>query len=134
MLDVGTGTGILARIARKRGVSDVAGTDIDPLALKAALENAALDAESMPIELTDQSPDAFHRPFDLVVANILEEPLKALASSIVRALSTDGTLLMSGFTALQIPSLQLAYEALGLKVVSQSSLEGWQLLQLKRRT
>jgi ribosomal protein L11 methyltransferase len=128
-LDVGTGTGILARIARARGAGLVVGTDIDPHAIEAANRNSGLDESTKGGELTVcmKMPDAWGARFDLVMANILEGPLRELAPALVRAMAPGATLLISGFTPLQLPSLRVAFEAAGARYVSDASLEGWAL-------
>jgi ribosomal protein L11 methyltransferase len=134
LLDVGTGTGVLARIARARGVEFVAATDIDPIALQAAQRNAALDEHASAIEFANARPDHWGTRFDLVVANILEAPLRELAPALVRALTLRGQLLLSGLTRLQAPGLRLHYEGMGLKLRSESEMNGWVLLHLQRDT
>lgn len=131
-LDVGTGTGVLARIARARGVEFVAATDIDPLALDAARQNASLDAISSPIHFKNAPPDHWGARFNLVAANILEGPLRDLAPSLLAALAPGGQLLLSGFTHLQTPGLQVLYRELGLHLLSESGNDGWALLHLQR--
>ncbi len=131
-LDVGTGTGVLARIARARGVEFVVGTDIDPLALQAATQNAQLDAADSEICFENASPDHWGMRFHLVVANILEGPLHNLAPMLASALVPGGQLLLSGFTRLQTPALRVLYEGLGLHFLSESEYEGWALLHLQR--
>lgn len=128
-LDVGTGTGILARIARSRGCDFVCGTDIDPEALRSARQNAALDSSPVEIEIGDRAPDHWGPRFELVAANILEGPLKSLSGALARALAPGGTLLLSGFTPLQEPALQTAFEAQGLKYENHARLDGWSLLR-----
>ena len=133
VLDVGTGTGLLARIARACGATYIVGTDIDPAALRVAAANAALDAGApVDILLSDAAPDAWGARFDLVVANILESPLMTLAPALAAALRPGGVLLLSGFTGSQAPRLRVHYEALGLKPVREATLEGWVLLMLAR--
>jgi ribosomal protein L11 methyltransferase len=132
VLDVGTGTGVLARIARARGVPFVVGTDIDADALASAEAHACLDNHVVPIELSTAPPDHWGARFDLVVANILAEPLRDLASSLHRALRPAGTLLLSGFTRPQTPSLRVLYESLGLTFTTESHLEDWALLRFER--
>ncbi len=130
VLDVGTGTGVLARIARARGASAIKATDIDLEALEAARSNAALDSHPVEIQMSSDLPDHWGPVFDLAVANILEGPLRSLAPHLVRALSPGGLLLLSGFTPLQIPSLRTTYTGLGLHYVNESVLDGWALLAL----
>ncbi len=124
-LDVGTGTGLLARIARRHGATFVVGTDIDPLALAAAHQNAALDRHAIAIELSANAPDAWGPRFDLVVANILEGALTRLAPALKGALAPGGVLLLSGFQPAQVPALRRAFGG----EASESRLEEWSLLR-----
>jgi len=128
VLDVGTGTGILARIARARGASFVVATDIDPDALSCARAHARLDSQRVEIELSSEPPDHWGPRFNLVVANILQNPLEALAPAFGRALAPDGLLLISGFTRPQAPSLRVLYEKAGMAFRGQSNLDDWVLL------
>jgi ribosomal protein L11 methyltransferase len=132
LLDVGTGTGILARIARARGVPEVVGTDLDPRALEAARANSALDAHPTEITLCDAPPEHWGPRFDLVVANLLEELLLALATPLTAALAPGATLLVSGFTPRQAPAVRLAFTDRGLTRAEQTAREGWALLALRR--
>jgi 2-polyprenyl-3-methyl-5-hydroxy-6-metoxy-1,4-benzoquinol methylase len=128
VLDVGTGTGVLARIARARGARLIVATDIDPVALSCAQAHADLDAHPVQIHFTSEGPDHWGSRFDLVVANILEEPLRILAPALCRTLLPGGILLLSGFTRLQVPALRVLYENAGLSLFRRSSLDGWALL------
>lgn len=132
VLDVGTGTGILARIACARGVGRVAGTDIDSAAIDAAKRNAALDAGPSQIEFLNASPDFCGPQFELVVANILEPVLRELAEALSHALVPGGVLMVSGFTRLQIPPVRQTFEGVGLRYVNEANLDEWVLLTFKR--
>jgi len=132
-LDVGTGTGVLARIARARQAMHVIGTDIDSLALEAARRNAALDEHATEIAFTDLSPDYWGPHFDLIAANILEGPLRKLGLALAAGLKPGGRLLLSGFTPLQTVSLRPFFSSLGLTYLSESHLEGWALLLFQKR-
>jgi ribosomal protein L11 methyltransferase len=132
VLDVGTGTGILARIARTRGASFVVGTDIDPTAVACAKAHAELDAAGANIHFGGEPPDHWGARFDLVVANILEAPLHSLAPALCRALLPGGVLLISGFTRPQAPALRLAYETTGLQSAGDFILDEWALLTFAR--
>jgi ribosomal protein L11 methyltransferase len=133
VLDVGTGTGLLARIARARGARFVVGTDIDPAALACANAHSALDAREVEIQFCTAAPDLWGARFDLVVANILEAPLRSLAPGLSRALKPDGLLLLSGFTRMQMPALRVVYEALGLSYLRHADLDEWTALTFSGR-
>ena len=132
VLDVGTGTGVLARIARARGAAFVAATDIDATALAVAGANSSLDAQPVEIHVGAETPDYWGAHFNLVVANILEEPLRQLAPALVRALLPGGVLLLSGFMQPQAPALRVLYENAGLAFVREAHLEEWALLMFER--
>lgn len=131
VLDVGTGTGVLARIARARGASFVVGTDIDPAALACAGAHADLDSHPVAIRFGSQAPDHWGACFDVVVANILRAPLMELAAALSRAVAPAGVLLLSGITRPETPALRVSYERAGMKVRSESHQEEWALLRLE---
>lgn len=130
VLDVGTGTGVLARIARARSATFVVGTDIDAGALASAAANSALDAHA--IAVSSKAPDFWGARFDLIVANILEEPLRELAPALKRALAEHGVLVISGFTRVQVPAICVRYESEGMRVAGQAQLGEWALLVFER--
>jgi ribosomal protein L11 methyltransferase len=132
VLDVGTGTGILARIARQRGAKLIFGTDIDPNAVLCAQAQAALDSHRVKIQFSENSPDHFGARFNLVIANILEGPLRELAPALSRSLAQDGLLLLSGFTRIQTPALRTLFINQGLSFVSEAHLDEWALLTFRR--
>jgi len=139
VLDVGTGTGILARIARARGATFVAATDSDPAAVACAKAHAELDflawrgastgASQFNIHFGAEAPDHWGARFDLIVANILEAPLRSLAPALCRALVPGGVLIISGFTRPQVPALRLVYETAGLQSAGDFGLDEWVLLK-----
>ncbi|MES2504451.1 MAG: 50S ribosomal protein L11 methyltransferase [Myxococcota bacterium] len=128
VLDVGTGTGILAMIAAKSGAIKIVGTDNDPLALRVAEEN--LGKNDLAFELTLKTPDQFGPQFDLVVANILANPLIELAPQMVQAMTSGGLLLLSGILNSQALGVQQAYENLGLTHLATKHLGDWVLISL----
>jgi ribosomal protein L11 methyltransferase len=114
VLDVGTGTGILAFGALLLGAERAVGTDNDPEALRVADENAALNGLADRLVLTDAEPDGIGEQFPLVVANILSEPLIAMAPKLASRVAPGGTLVLSGVLGVQAEDVARAYEAAGL--------------------
>lgn len=132
VLDVGTGTGVLARIARARGAQFIVATDIDPNALIAAEKNTSLDTYPAKIQISHAPPNSWGSRFDLVIANILEGPLRELAESLYQALTPNGILLISGFTRLQTPGLRTTFSFYGFSLLNESHLDEWALLMFQK--
>ncbi|WNG33914.1 50S ribosomal protein L11 methyltransferase [Archangium minus] len=111
VLDVGTGTGVLAIAAKKLGAGRVVGTDNDPVSVELARENAQ-DNGTPDVELSGKELTAVEGTFDLVVANILANTLIELAPLI--APKVKDKLLMAGVLAHQKAEVEAAYVNLGL--------------------
>lgn len=112
VLDVGTGSGILAIAAAKLGAGRVVATDDDPVALDVAGENARRNGVAL--ELTRTAPDEVAGQFPIVVANILANTLVALAPALAPRVARGGTLLLSGIVAGQEDEVSGAYRRVGL--------------------
>jgi ribosomal protein L11 methyltransferase len=137
VLDVGTGTGILAFAAAKILKRPVVAGDIDPEAVRVARENARLNGIGSYLKLyvgPGVRNEAADRPghFDLVFANILAKPLRILAPSLSRVSTADGTLILSGLLGPDVPGVLSAYAAQGWQLRRRYDLEGWAALVLKR--
>ena len=128
LLDVGAGTGLLARIGTAMGTARVCAVEIDADARAEIAMNVSLDEH--PIEIRADFPQ---ERFDVVVANILEEILLDLRAALKASVAPGGRLLLSGFTPEQTPRLITAFTALGLRDprVSQDPVRQWCLLQLR---
>jgi ribosomal protein L11 methyltransferase len=111
VLDVGTGTGVLAIAARKLGAGRVVGVDNDPTSVELARENAALN-QAANVELSGKSLDEVDGTFDLVVANILANTLVELAPLV--APKVAGRLCLAGVLQHQRAEVEAAYRAQGL--------------------
>ncbi|NIX76442.1 50S ribosomal protein L11 methyltransferase [Microvirga terricola] len=137
ILDVGTGTGILAFAAAKLLKRPVVAGDIDSEAIRVARENARLNGIGSLMKLF-VGPGVRHadadRPghFDLIFANILAKPLRILAPSLARVATNDGTLILSGLLARDVPGVLSAYSAQGWHLQRRYDLEGWAALVMKR--
>jgi ribosomal protein L11 methyltransferase len=137
VLDVGTGTGILAFAAAKILKRPVVAGDIDPEAVRVARANARLNgiAPWMRLYVGPGIRNALaDRPghFDLIFANILAKPLRMLAPSLSRVAGRDGTLILSGLLVRDVPGVLSAYAAQGWHLQRRYDLEGWVALVLKR--
>lgn len=137
VLDVGTGTGILALAAARALRRTVIAGDIDPVAVDVARANARLNGAGNHIRHY-AAPGVRHaladrpRRFDLVFANILARPLRQLAPAIAGVLAGPGTLILSGLLARDVPGVLSAYAAQGLRLRKRTDREGWATLVLKR--
>ena len=124
VLDYGCGSGILAIAAAKLGAAEVVGTDIDEQALTAARANAA--ANDAPGDYT--APDSLPPgAFDLVLANILTNPLKLLAPLLLERVAARGRMILSGILARQADEVINAYAAVdaGVPLSVWRADEGW---------
>jgi ribosomal protein L11 methyltransferase len=126
LLDYGCGSGILAIAAAKLGCNPVVGTDIDPQAMVAARSNAEINNTDIRFVLpTEDAPElAAERKYDIVMANILANPLQVLAPALVNKMKPGGQIVLSGVLARQAEEVIATYsEWLKLSVWRES--EGW---------
>jgi ribosomal protein L11 methyltransferase len=135
VLDLGTGTGVLAIAAAKALRRRVLASDIDRRAAITARENAWLNGAGNLVEAiwaTGFAAEEFrHRgPFDLVLANILANPLKRLATPMRAHLDASATVILSGLLPSQANGVIAAYRANGLILRKRIELEGWTSLLL----
>ena len=137
VLDVGTGTGVLAIAAAKALHHPVLASDIDPEAVAIARANARLNRAAPWVAclhaagLTGQRFRA-RAPFDLVFANILLPPLKRLARPLARLLAPDARVVLSGLLATQENAALAAYSPHGLRLERRIPLDEWVTLVLRR--
>ena len=127
VLDYGCGSGILSICAAALGAADVVGVDIDP----AAIATAGHNAQENRVTVRYTAPEAFaeepERRFDLVIANILANPIMVLAPMLAHRVRPGGTILLSGILERQaqaiIDTFLQADPRMALAVVAQD--EGW---------
>ena len=129
VLDVGTGSGILAIAAARQGASKVIGVDIDPIAARAARENVRLNRVARVVSIYEGTiPDALpagsaarrsgrRGPFDLILANVTARVNAALAPNFHPLLSANGVLVASGILADTAEMVSDAFQAAGLRVL-----------------
>jgi len=131
LLDVGTGSGVLALAALLMGVPRALGLDIDAEALRAAAENARLNGLDRRLHLTRGGPDAVAGTWPLVVANLLAAPLVELAPVLARRVGHHGRLVLSGIPSSVERDVERAYRRVGMQHVLAQSRAGWSALVLQ---
>jgi ribosomal protein L11 methyltransferase len=137
VLDLGTGTGVLAIAAAKARHRPVLASDIDPLSARVARDNARLNEVGNLVEsirATGFSAPQFaaRGPFDLVLANILANPLRELATPMWRHLAPSALVILSGLLPHQARGVIAAYRARGIVLVRHIQIEGWSSLLMRR--
>jgi ribosomal protein L11 methyltransferase len=130
VLDVGTGTGVLALAAKKLGAGSVMGTDNDPIAVEQARENAR-DNGIAGVGFKLATLQALARRYDLVVANILAHTLIDLAKPLTA--KVGDRLVLSGVLATQREDVERAYLAAGLTSLGFAQKKEWVRLDFERK-
>jgi ribosomal protein L11 methyltransferase len=136
VLDLGTGTGVLAIAAANALHSAVLASDIDPLSVRVARDNARLNGAGnrvQTIRATGFSAPEFgkHGPFDLVLANILANPLRQMATPMAGHLAPSALVILSGLLPHQDGAVIAAYRARGLVLLRHLRIEGWSSLLMR---
>ncbi|WP_458760070.1 50S ribosomal protein L11 methyltransferase [Afipia sp. TerB] len=137
ILDLGSGTGVLAIAAAKALRRPILASDIDRRSVIVARENAKLNGVGNWVESIGAigfgSPRFAQRgPFGLVLANILANPLRRLAPPMARHLAPKGYIILSGLLPHQADSVIAAYRANGIRLVRRLQLDGWTSLLMRR--
>jgi ribosomal protein L11 methyltransferase len=128
LLDVGTGSGVLALAALVLGVPRAVGLDIDADALQIAAEHARMNNLADRLELVLGGPDAVDGTWPLVVANVLAAPLIDMAPLLVRRLGSRGRLILSGIPRSLESEVWQTYQRLGMRHVRSETRAGWIVL------
>lgn len=136
-LDLGTGSGVLAIAAAKIFRTSILATDIDRVAVNAAIGNARLNRARPAVTLlhatgTKAAAITARAPYDLIFANILLAPLLRLAVPLSRLVAPNGRVVLSGLLLSHANAVLAIYRAQGLTLVWRRVLEGWVTLVLKR--
>ncbi|MDD3530033.1 MAG: 50S ribosomal protein L11 methyltransferase [Gallionellaceae bacterium] len=121
VLDYGCGSGILAIAAARLGAARVVGVDIDPLAVQAARDNASSNGVACEFMLPGELADGL---YDVVVANILTNPLKALMPLLAAHVRSGGTIVLSGILEAQAGEVMAIY-ADTFAMRHDATEEGW---------
>jgi ribosomal protein L11 methyltransferase len=130
VLDLGSGTGVLAIAAAKALRKPVLASDIDPQAALVAQDNATLNTVGQLIDAvcaTGFAAPAFRAraPFDLILANILANPLRQMAPTMARHLKPGGLVILSGLLPAHTRGVVASYRAVGLVLIRRLQVDGW---------
>ena len=133
VLDMGSGTGVLAIVAAKLGAESVVAVEIDEMAEESVRENIALNGVSDKITSIWGDASAIEgMEFDLILANINRNILLADMEAYVATLTNGGELIMSGFLEEDIPLLTAKAESLGLTPMKRFACEEWRAIRVKK--
>lgn len=137
ILDVGTGTGVLALAAARLLRRPVAAGDIDAESVRSARANAIRNGATPwlhPVLAAGVGHPALRdgAPYDLIFANILARPLKSLAVGMTRLSARDGDLILSGLLVSDAPGVMAVYAAQGFTLARRKNIDGWSTLLLRR--
>ena len=129
VLDMGSGTGVLAILAAKKGASYVEAIDVDEWAFRNASENFEHNGVNVNAILGDASALTADKHFDVILANINRNILLHDMSSYAKVLNTNGSMLLSGFYEHDVDILRDKAEQFGLRLVQQRTRDGWTALR-----
>ena len=133
IIDMGTGTGILAILAAMRGASPITAIEIDPMAHVNAVENVKLNGHpEIDVVLGDASALSNVQSADILLANINRNIIVGDMESYSKALKAEGTMILSGFYEEDIPVVAKAAEQYGLKQTDYTTRDRWASLSLKK--
>ncbi|WP_159710775.1 50S ribosomal protein L11 methyltransferase [Geminicoccus flavidas] len=137
ILDMGTGSGILAIAAARTTRASILAVDVDPTAIEVASGNVAENGVADRVRCV--AGDGFHTPalfhprgYDLIFANILANPLVAMADQLARNLAPGGFAILSGLIDEQAPRVEAAYRRAGLHNLRQLRLDRWVVITARK--
>jgi ribosomal protein L11 methyltransferase len=131
VLDVGTGSGILAIALAKLGAKRVLAVDVDPLALKVARGNLRYNGVQKKVQLSGAKANQIKARFPVVVANLTAETIIDQAMALEKRVAPGGFLILSGI--LYQKTKQVVKQFGGFKVIRQKREKEWVTLLLRRR-
>jgi ribosomal protein L11 methyltransferase len=132
VLDLGTGSGILAMAAVQLGAGRVCAVDIDPQAVEVARENLAINGLAEQVECSTTPLESMTESFDIILANILAEELVRLAPSLTERLNPGGSLVLSGILAEKEGMVRAGFAPEQLKYLATLQAGEWVALHYRK--
>ncbi len=139
VLDMGTGSGILAMVVAKTWHVPVVASDIDPRAVETCIRNIRLNGVRQWITAVCsrgyRAPVIRNQaPYDLIICNILADPICQMAGNLARSLAPGGLAMLSGFLEKDWRRVCAAHRVRGLQFVRRYEIDGWQNVIMKRKS
>lgn len=131
LLDVGTGSGVLAIAAAKLGVSKVVAVDNDDTAVEVAQENVAMNSVWDRVRVSSDPLERIEGTFDLVIANIIAPVLFRLSDDLAAKVKPGGHLILSGILVEETNAMAASFRDLGLQERGRTVENGWSCLHLE---
>ncbi len=134
VLDIGTGSGILAIAALKMGASSADAVDIDPMAVKIAKDNAAQNGFREPVFTVKEGDlaDRITEQYDVVIANIVADIIVELTKTVGRYIKEDGRFITSGIIDFKATRVKEALAEAKLSIVDEKKREDWNAFLCRR--
>ena len=133
MLDIGTGSGILAITALKLGVQKAVGIDIDPCAVHEAKQNAGINGLDHRFFVSEDSIEGVFDKFDLITANLRYPTLIRLFKEILSRSKDGGIIIMSGIKTDEIPNIRKTYNEEYFNFIGSRKEKGWTSLSFQKK-
>lgn len=135
VVDVGTGSGILAIAAAKLGAKDVVAIDLDPIAVSSATENASLNGVSdiVDVRLGDLLATPIEAPVTLIIANILADIILSFVQDVVDVLAPGGLYIVSGVIVERQEDVENGLQAHGFEIISTERENGWVAIVARKK-
>jgi ribosomal protein L11 methyltransferase len=132
VLDLGTGSGILAIAAARLLNTQIEAIDNDPLALENARDNLALNGVAGLVQLSTSPLDQLQGAYDLILANVYGEVLSALAPEMTRVAKPGAIAILSGITEIVWDSVWQTYERHNWKLLKEYGEQDWMCAVIQR--
>jgi len=133
VLDVGTGTGVLAMAAALLGAERVLAIDNDPVAVSAAAENTLLNKLSDRMVVTGAPLSSVAPQYSLVIANIVHDVLVMLSADLERVTEPGGRLVLSGILhGMQVESIIRRFNEAGFRLIEEQKRDEWAALLMEK--
>jgi ribosomal protein L11 methyltransferase len=132
VLDIGTGSGVLAITAAKLGAGNLIGIDVDPCAIAEARRNARINGLNTCLRITDAPLSSLTQRFHLITANLRTPTLMVMGEKIAALAQDQGSVILSGMKAEEIDLVSSKYAEMGFSLIDCRSQMGWSVLCLSR--